>query len=234
MRTKHPDLLKHSHLFIILLVGIMLISMPAVSGSQIAPPVSGLEITEYEGEISQEAGTSADYTVTVKNIGSLDLDPVYLSPSKIPSNWFDSKGRVALEFSQTGKLNYTLTLPGTVKGVYVFTLTAVGSYGEVKETDTKPVLLTVTEAKEAAGAQITQEAAQGIMTTAGAATGGATTSAASTAGLPAAATTVTATTPIADLTEFIRGEAENPMYQLIGALLAMAMILTAARLKIKK
>jgi hypothetical protein len=236
---KHPRLLVSSLVVVALLVGAALAGMPAVSSAAIAPPVSGIEITKYEEEITQEAGTSADYTVAVKNVGSLDLDPIYLSSSKITASWFESEGRTALEFNKTGELSYTLTLPDTVKGIYVFTVTAVGSYGEVRETDTKPVLLTVVEAEETAGEhttqqttqQLTQEATQGITAAAGASTGGTTTSTESASTIPASETSAV---PAADLTEFIAGKIENPMYQLIGLLFVIVVILAAIRLKIKR
>lgn len=204
----------------IMLVGII---QPAISASTI-PPISGLKIIDYKQEIVQEDGTSADYTVTIKNTGVLDLSPTYLmfsglSSPNIPMSWFYSDDQITLEFKQTGELHYTLSIPNNTKGVYAFTLSAVGRHGEIKEIDTKPVLLKIIEANESA----TQEGKETTTTTEVVITIPTTT-------MPP----TTSTVPITALTTFIKEQIKNPVSQVIGVLIVTMIILTLIRFRLLK
>jgi hypothetical protein len=84
------------------------------------PPVSGIEISEYEDSLVQQAGTSGAYEVKVKNIGVLGLRNVKLESEKIPDEWFSSDASVDLEFGETGVLQYELAVPEAASGLFAF------------------------------------------------------------------------------------------------------------------
>jgi hypothetical protein len=107
------------------------------------PPVSGIEISEYEDSLVQQAGTSGAYEVKVKNIGVLGLRNVKLESEKIPDEWFSSDASVDLEFGETGVLQYELAVPEAASGLFAFSLIARGSYGAGIASDIQPIVLNV-------------------------------------------------------------------------------------------
>lgn len=107
------------------------------------PPVSGIEIFEYDDSLVHQAGTSGAYEVKVKNIGVLGLRNVKLESEKIPDGWFSSDASVDLEFGETGVLQYELTVPETASGLFAFSLIARGSYGAGIASDIQPIVLNV-------------------------------------------------------------------------------------------
>lgn len=107
-----------------------------------APPLYGIEVVEYEREITQAPGTSAVYDVTVRNSGVFDLDPIYATISRAPEEWFTST-TIGLKFDETGRLQYILDLPSDASGVHVFALNVYGEYADMTAVDTEPVILTI-------------------------------------------------------------------------------------------
>lgn len=159
----------HINFFIIFSVALMLFSgtiallnsaaIPVSAASADIPPVSGIEILEYENSILQEAGTISTYEVKVKNIGVLDLRDVGLDAEKIPAGWFSSNATLELEFGKVGVLKYELAIPEDASGMSAFSLIVKGSYGPGVVTDIAPVVLNVLvlpEPKNTATTEVTQ------------------------------------------------------------------------------
>jgi len=121
----------------------------SAAATEIPPPVSGIEILEYEESIVQQAGTSGTYEVKVKNIGVLSLLDVNLGAEKIQEGWFSSDDAVDLEFGEAGVLAYELKVPEGVSGLYWFSLVARGSHGVGTVSDTGPVILNIVALPEA-------------------------------------------------------------------------------------
>lgn len=112
-----------------------------LASADVPPPVSGIEILEYENSIAQQAGTRSAYEVKVKNIGVLGLRDVRLEVEKIPAEWFSSNATLDLEFGKVGTLKYELAVPEDASGLRAFSLIAKGSYGPGVVSDIEPIVL---------------------------------------------------------------------------------------------
>jgi len=112
--------------------------------AQAAPPIYGIEIVDYESSAVQEPGTTRIYWAEVENIGLLELDPVYIRVSRIPEEWLEPGSGTALKFGERGRLYYNITIPENQAGYIVFSLDAWGEYGQLKASDSQPVVINIT------------------------------------------------------------------------------------------
>jgi len=97
--------------------------------------------------LSQQAGTSADYTATVTNMGDMPLEEVYLTISFLPSRWYSINEKVFLQAGNSSVLHYTLSLPADVEGGIKYNVTANGVLGfGIVAQDKNEVMLKITAA----------------------------------------------------------------------------------------
>jgi hypothetical protein len=75
----------------------------SVATAETAPPIVGIDIVDYQSSANQQPGTTATYWVDVNNTGVLELNPVYVSASKIPSGWMKGGENASLNFGDTAK-----------------------------------------------------------------------------------------------------------------------------------
>lgn len=147
-------------------LAIALIAAPAmaaaVAQAQDVPPVYGIEVYEYDRDISQAAGTSAVYLVRARNTGVLELAGVRLYAEGLPTTIFraDAPGAKPLRFGDTADMTYRLYIPAGFEGTYVFNIVAAASYGAGNTSHSKPVRL---EVVAGAGKATTTTAASGII-----------------------------------------------------------------------
>ena len=123
---------------------------PIISSAaeQVPPPIYDIEISEYDYSLNQKPGTTETYEVKIKNIGILSLRDIKLEAEKIPEDWFLSDDTIGLEFGEVGALEYELTVPTGISGLYAFPLIVRGSYGVGIVSDIKPVVLNITTSAE--------------------------------------------------------------------------------------
>jgi len=116
----------------------------SLAAKEVPPPIYDIEISEYDYSLNQNPGTTETYEVKIKNIGILSLRDIKLEIEKIPEDWFLSDDTIGLEFGEVGTLEYELTVPAEISGLYVFPLIVRGSYGVGIVSDIKPVVLNIT------------------------------------------------------------------------------------------
>ena len=105
-----------------------------------------LKITT-ETNLSQQAGTAADYTATVTNMGDMPLEEVYLTISFLPSKWYSINEKIFLQAGNNSVLHYTLSLPADVEGSIKYNVTANGVLGfGIVAQDKNEVMLKITAA----------------------------------------------------------------------------------------
>lgn len=110
------------------------------------PPVYAVDITDYEDTLSQHAGTTKTYEVTVKNTGVMAMSEIRLGVERIDLGWFSSTETVALEFGETAVLAYELAIPEGTEGFRAFSLVVFGTSGSTTVSNTKIVSLDITPA----------------------------------------------------------------------------------------
>jgi len=105
-----------------------------------------LKITT-DTNLSQQAGTAADYTATVTNMGDMPLEEVYLTISFLPSKWYSINEKIFLQAGNSSVLHYTLSLPADVEGSIKYNVTANGVLGfGIVAQDKNEVMLKITAA----------------------------------------------------------------------------------------
>jgi len=116
----------------------------ATSLAQSIPFIVDIEIVDYDSYVLQPPGTTATYWVEVKNTGVLELNPIYVGVSKIPEDWLRQHESISLEFGESGKLYYDITIPETQTGYAIYSLNVYGEYGQLKASASKPVMINIT------------------------------------------------------------------------------------------
>ena len=125
---------------------LLLFSLLPATVAQPAPPISGIKIVDYQPYVLQRPGTTATYWMEVENIGLLELSHVYVSVSRIPTDWLKKHESIALQFGERGRLYYDITIPASQVDYVVYSLDVYGEYGQLKESDSKPVMINMTSA----------------------------------------------------------------------------------------
>jgi len=105
-----------------------------------------LKITA-NSDVTQQAGTTAEYAATVTNTGDMLLEEVYLTFNFLPSRWHNATERIHLPAGNSSVLHYTLTLPSDAEGNIKYNLTANGIMGiGIVAQDKAEVTLKITSA----------------------------------------------------------------------------------------
>jgi len=108
-----------------------------------------LKITT-DTNLSQQAGTTTDYTATVANLGDGPLEEVYLTISFLPSKWYSINEKIFLQGGNSSVLHYTLSLPADAEGSIKYNVTANGVLGfGIVAQDKSEVALKITAAEQA-------------------------------------------------------------------------------------
>lgn len=75
-------------------------------------------------EITQQAGTTAEYAATVVNTGDVHIEEVYLTIDFLPSKWYNITEKVHLPVNDSLVLHYILQLPEDAVGTIKYDLIA--------------------------------------------------------------------------------------------------------------
>jgi hypothetical protein len=122
----------------------VLTALTTASVAQSIPFIVDIDITNYDSYVIQQPGTTATYWVEVENTGMLELDPIYVSVSKIPDDWFETQESISLEFGHTDRLYYDIAIPESQTGYVVYSLNVYGEHGQLTASDSKPVMINIT------------------------------------------------------------------------------------------
>ncbi len=121
----------------------------ATALAQSIPFIVDVEIVDYDSYVLQPPGTTATYWVEVKNTGVLELDPIYVGVSKIPEDWLRQHESISLEFGESGKLYYDITIPEAQAGYAIYSLNVYGEYGQLRASASKPIMINITSEADA-------------------------------------------------------------------------------------
>ena len=115
-----------------------------------------LKITA-NSDVTQQAGTAAEYAATVTNTGDTLLEEVYLTFNFLPSRWYSAAERIHLPAGNSSVLHYTLKLPSDAEGSMKYNLTASGIMGiGIVAQDKTEVTLKITSAAVSSAAESEQ------------------------------------------------------------------------------
>jgi len=88
-------------------------------------------------ELTQQAGTEAEYAVTVTNTGDMLLEEVYLTINFLPSKWYEATENIHLPVGESSVMHYKLTLPADAVGTIKYNVTANAVMGVVVVSQSK-------------------------------------------------------------------------------------------------
>lgn len=128
-----------------IVTAVVLMTFINIAVSEVPPPVYGVDIVKHDESITQTAGTTQTYEATVKNIGVVGLDEIWLGVDRLDTSWFRSEETVSLDFEETAVLRYDLSVPEDTQGLYPFFLVVLGKAGTNEFSNMKIVSLNIVE-----------------------------------------------------------------------------------------